>query len=613
MNKLEKRRLEIEESSSFSSGPTYVSCTEVWHMKKLPWDETMHELAFEASKRIDICLAQCLSALVTGFLAKIQLVSATSTPSEMENLCALGMLVQFESLLSTQGKELGMLADMYCAVRCLDNVQFQIHCNSNKGNIPASVGMYWKGEGTKNEVLIVDLGVNEDYFNTLPSIIQEGNTIPVVPVMFTVGVNELQSLANASSPNATHLQDVINAESVSRVCEYVQLLQKLADGQFHQTIQPLEESFARELSISSYEGSDFPRASGASMSEERLTGPSEKGDLTDDPSLRTSTPTKLKNADPISLKIAAHRVILLRQIIMATDAGRNLNSGRMFVNVDTADEEKLRLDSTASHTTLDVNSFSADTHTLQNSLSTDAKRKRAASAIEEVSKEEEEEEDDDEEDEDVLDTERPSMRASRSVRSGSIRPIGDVLLNLGRRESFMSHTSAPRLSIMKAPQAPPSPSNVEMSRLSVVSVDSNPGGVGRHSVISSTASSNSQAIPALPDMLEEPNAPAPPYPSGVQFKRPESARITRDSDEVVNPMSSDNPAFIKTESQRNRSEESVSSPLREKSSSDHFKHTHSSVSKRPSTAKNVSVRVIYIHSIFIIHPPHHQLFNSLWS
>ena len=61
---------------------------------------------------------------VTGFISRIQTFSTGSANTELEHLCALGMLVQFESLLSTQGHELGMLADMYVSVCCISTAVY---------------------------------------------------------------------------------------------------------------------------------------------------------------------------------------------------------------------------------------------------------------------------------------------------------------------------------------------------------------------------------------------------------------------------------------------------------------------------------------------------------
>jgi hypothetical protein len=65
-------------------------------------------MAYSARQRFDICLSQCLAAVVTGFVSRIRLMS----PAAMERMAVVGLLFQFESLLSTQGSEMGMLADM---------------------------------------------------------------------------------------------------------------------------------------------------------------------------------------------------------------------------------------------------------------------------------------------------------------------------------------------------------------------------------------------------------------------------------------------------------------------------------------------------------------------
>ena len=44
----------------------------------------------------------------TGFVSRLQLMS----PAALERIATVGLLFQFESLLSTQGAELGMLSDM---------------------------------------------------------------------------------------------------------------------------------------------------------------------------------------------------------------------------------------------------------------------------------------------------------------------------------------------------------------------------------------------------------------------------------------------------------------------------------------------------------------------
>lgn len=122
---------------------------------QLPQDSRIFYMAYSARQRFDVCLSQCLAAVVrillhtllfhticqvTGFVSRLRLMS----PSAMERMALLGLLIQFESLLSTQGSEMGMLADMsvyhslvphsshlthsrYCTIKSLCRVRLKVH------------------------------------------------------------------------------------------------------------------------------------------------------------------------------------------------------------------------------------------------------------------------------------------------------------------------------------------------------------------------------------------------------------------------------------------------------------------------------------------------------
>lgn len=366
LNKYQKRKLELEPSSGLSeeadrnlSGPQYASSMDIWHLNKIPVDPQMQHLAHAASERIDICLSQCLSALVTGFVARIQLLCAVKSQEELENFCALGMLVQFESLLSTHGKESGMLQDMYCTIRCLDCVQFMLHrASPQMETTTADVKMHWAENGdSEGTSLIIDLGVVASCFNALPISIQEGATIPVVPVMFTVGINELQSIANMSGSTALHLQEVINIESLCRLKEYIELRHKIQKGLFDEMLtendlcdavtkessSPFEESLPAKNRLSV--GKDF---GGSEITRESiLHSLKEVGEIQrqlSEPEPLSSPILSKIGRTPLSEGVGTEqmskwsRVRILRKSILMTDEGRKLTSGMLLLDPSSQEE-----------------------------------------------------------------------------------------------------------------------------------------------------------------------------------------------------------------------------------------------------------------------------------
>ncbi|CAC5359781.1 unnamed protein product [Mytilus coruscus] len=82
------------------------------------------KLNYTIKYRRDVCFSHAVTALVTGFMTK--LTTHTTDTHFLNQLCQVGMLVQFEGLLSCHSDENGMIEDMIVAVDDLSQVVFKV-------------------------------------------------------------------------------------------------------------------------------------------------------------------------------------------------------------------------------------------------------------------------------------------------------------------------------------------------------------------------------------------------------------------------------------------------------------------------------------------------------
>ncbi|XP_075307910.1 type II inositol 3,4-bisphosphate 4-phosphatase-like isoform X2 [Odontesthes bonariensis] len=155
--------------------------------------------------------SQALSAVVCGFLLK--LYGGLEDPDFLQQLHTVGILAQFESLLSTYGDELGMLEDMEVGVADLSGMAFTVTeaRTEQPGDLLPALSGTWGS-------YVVKVPLPPETFGSLPQELKNGGLIRVEPVLFNIGINQQQSLAERFGDSS--LQERVNQQSCERLRAY---------------------------------------------------------------------------------------------------------------------------------------------------------------------------------------------------------------------------------------------------------------------------------------------------------------------------------------------------------------------------------------------------------
>jgi len=191
-----------------------IECLLIHELQIEPPEDVEYE---EVIHRRDMCFCQALTAVVTA--VNSMLTSPGDKDMVFEQIAHIGHLVNFQSLLSTQGHEMGMIEDMAQAVRDVGRVRVRLR-EPEDGRNPLHVEITGQ-----RYFLIVDLTIDANTLALVPdSFIEEG--IKIVPIMFSQGINEMQMLAR--NIGDTLLQEQLCEENFKLLQQYAKEFKALA-------------------------------------------------------------------------------------------------------------------------------------------------------------------------------------------------------------------------------------------------------------------------------------------------------------------------------------------------------------------------------------------------
>nr|XP_046271755.1 type II inositol 3,4-bisphosphate 4-phosphatase isoform X3 [Scatophagus argus] len=170
---------------------------------------------FLLQQRRDVVFSQALAALACGFV--MRLYAGMQDKEFLRQLHLVGLVAQFESLLSTYSEEIGMLEDMEVGISDLQRVMFQI--TEAKTDDLSDLQPLVRGQ---RDHFTVEVPLPTLVFQTLPEEIKEGKPLRVFPVLFNVGINEQQTIAERFGDIS--LQERINQKNFEMLEAYYKSL-----------------------------------------------------------------------------------------------------------------------------------------------------------------------------------------------------------------------------------------------------------------------------------------------------------------------------------------------------------------------------------------------------
>jgi len=216
------------------------------------------QLRFEARAREGIVLSQALNALVAACQEWLVRCVEGRLGAALLQVSQIGMLLHSVCLLSTSGKEEIMLDDFAGA---FERLKVTLRLEEDKSKVSESTSMFTltsiqnsddegslgnrraelvslQSSGAESAGrLVVVLAVKKEVFAWISTQLSQTfktqgcYDIRVVPVLFNLGVNEVQSVANTTGH--TDIQTELNRKGVSCLKEYLKSMLRLIEVSVH--------------------------------------------------------------------------------------------------------------------------------------------------------------------------------------------------------------------------------------------------------------------------------------------------------------------------------------------------------------------------------------------
>ncbi|CAI5746131.1 unnamed protein product [Peronospora destructor] len=192
--------------------------------------------------RKSVAVSQSVSSLVTCFMAELDLCLQERNEKVLDQMAKAGFLIGWESLISSHGKELYMISDAWVAIKCLETFSFQL-CEG--------AGTEMVVEKQEDMGYIIKVLVPSIQFSKLPERLRLGGLIRVTAVLFTQGINEMQSLANMVGHSGVSIQHKINSTSFCTISEYYNRLTEMCGiGMSEVSVGSHPDEILRNLRVS---------------------------------------------------------------------------------------------------------------------------------------------------------------------------------------------------------------------------------------------------------------------------------------------------------------------------------------------------------------------------